>query len=187
VPSKAYSLYIDKVRTIVSTNYGANELVSDKAILDFCNKAIENKLYQPLFEYKNGAVSALTTNMATPIVTIEWMKPITNTDDVKNDTLKLDNTSYLSLHYRLSSTLPLNKETIKVLVNEKETQGENNIFTRARAIPQTVKQTNGNTLYIYDLVESVKLYEKTSIVKATYQDYSSPKVVVWLKQMPHLN
>jgi tetratricopeptide (TPR) repeat protein len=156
-----------------------------KAIADY-DKAAENKRYRPLFEYKIEASSALKTNKATPIVNIQWLNSMTDTHKIINDTLKLDNTFYLSVNYRVSSTVPLNKENIKVCVDGKEIEEVNSIFTKSKTITQAVKQANGNTLYIYDVLKTIQLFDKNSEVKAIYGNYSSPKLYVLLNNTSHI-
>lgn len=158
----------------------------DMAINDYYKAiALGKKNYQPLFEYKKEAFNALKTNNPAQIVCIEWMKPNYATNDIQNDTLKLDNISFWGVKYRVSSSTPLQKDNIKIWVNEQEAE-EVKSFSGKRIVPQTIKQANGNTLYLYDFEEGIKLYDKTSVVNATYGDFSSPKVYVWLKKMPNL-
>ena len=129
---------------------------------------------------------ALKNNKATPIVSIEWMKlHFYSINEIKSDTLKLDGAWYWPLRYRLSSNKRLKPEEIKIWTNELEALEEKSYLAK-RIVVQIIKQATGSTLYIYDIFENIKLFEKTNVVKATYKNYSSPKAYIWLKQMPYM-
>ena len=159
-----------------------------QAIADY-SKAIDNsnKYYQPLFEYKKEALKGLISRKLTPIVSIEWMRPTADVNELVNDTFLLDgnNTSYLSVGFRLISSEPLEKDEIKICMEDKEAKTEKSLFNE-EVNAQTLKQSDGTTLYFYYCYKLIKLHEKASGIKVSYHNFSSQKLNVYVKKMPSL-
>jgi tetratricopeptide (TPR) repeat protein len=146
-----------------------------KAITYFDTAQIKGgNLFQPRFQYRDEAVKALNQKGTFQFTHLEWIGPVEDVNAMYQGTL-IASKPQLTLRVKVSSTKPIIKDQIKLLVNNQPLTAANQV-TLANTGNGTFNKTTGE--YEYEYKANLLVANGENKIKVQYDKKSVQELMV---------